>query len=100
MLDGESWSHSMVSPYFQRIVDRINSMEKFMAAEKFEEEKEVDPSPTLRSPDANYHVVHSLCKFIHMLFEFLRLVNSFPQVAFDGTMRLIDFIRLYNSVSR
>ena len=29
MLDEEMWTHSQVHPYFQKIVDRINSIELF-----------------------------------------------------------------------
>jgi len=60
------------------IVDKINVVEKFILIDKFEEEKQAETSDFLSSPDCSYKVVISLQKFIHMVYEFLRLINSFP----------------------
>jgi len=47
--------------------------------------------------ESNYKVVYSLLKFLHMTYDFLLIVRNFPLVSFEGTSRLINFIKSYNS---
>ena len=56
-------------------------------------------SDYLSTQDCQYKVVNSLVKFVHMIYEFLRLIRNFPQVSFDGSARLVEFIKLYNSLT-
>ena len=52
---------------------------------------------TLAAPDSEYKVATSLMKFMSIVYEFLRFIRSFPSVSFDGTSRLIEIIKAYNS---
>jgi hypothetical protein len=36
----------------------------------------------------------SLLKLMSMVYEFLRLIGSFPDVAFDGTSKLIELLKV------
>ena len=80
MLDDEMWVHSQVSSYFQKIVDKINSIELFEQSQKedFKNGEEVAQSEYLSTQDCQYKVVNSLVKFVHMIYEFLKLIRSFP----------------------
>ena len=48
----------------------------------------------LSTPDSEYKVLISLMKFMTIIYDFLRLIRSFPQVAFEGTSRLIELIKV------
>lgn len=76
-------------------MNKINSIEEFERNEKMNQENgEVQMSDTLATPDCKYKVVISLMKFVHIVYEFLKLIRSFPQVSFEGTSRLIEFIKV------
>ncbi|CDW75065.1 UNKNOWN [Stylonychia lemnae] len=100
LLDNELWTHSQVNPFFQIIVDKINSIELFdQPDQEQDQQNQLQPKDSLSTPDCEYKIVTSLIKFIHMVFEFLRIIRNFPQVSFEGASRLIEFIKFYNSVT-
>lgn len=78
MLDDEMWNHQQVSPFFQRIVNKINSIELFEEKEEESKEDNSEMSDYLCTPDCEYKVVNSLMKFMHMVYEFLKIIRSFP----------------------
>jgi hypothetical protein len=53
----------------------------------------------LSTPDSEYKVLISLMKFMTIIYDFLRLIRSFPQVAFEGTSRLIELIKVTDQYS-
>eukprot|EP00347_Sterkiella_histriomuscorum_P013600 403364097 len=103
LLDNELWTQTQVNPFFQLIVDRINSIEDFeqgdlqSAQEKLSQEQ---PKEFLNTPDSQYKIVISLIKFIHMVYEFIKIIRNFPQVSFEASSRLIEFVRFFNAVSK
>ena len=48
----------------------------------------------IASPTSEYKVVISLMKFMSIVYEFLKLIRSFPQVSFEGTSRLIELVKV------
>jgi hypothetical protein len=34
-----------------------------------------------------------------MIYEFLKIIRSFPQASFEGSARLVEFIKFYNSLT-
>lgn len=83
LLDNELWTHSQVNLFFQTTVDRINSIEMF---EQRDPANDMDASSssnmqvkdTISTPDCEYKICISLTKFIHMVYEFLTIIKSFP----------------------
>lgn len=33
-------------------------------------------------------------KFVHMVYEFLKIIRSFPQASYEGSARLVEFIKV------
>jgi len=82
-------------------VNRINSIELFDAPE--DEEGKLDPEITqqecIKTPETEFKVVNSILKFAHMIFDWLKLIRGFPSIAYDASIRLVDFIKVRTSFS-
>jgi hypothetical protein len=38
-------------------------------------------------------------KFMSIVYDSLKLIRSFPQCSLDGTLKLIELIKIFNSIS-
>ena len=96
IIDSELWTHAQVNSYFQGIVDKINSIELFEQSlnQELSAQGQMTMKDVLIGPENEYKVLISLMKFMSIVFEFLRLIASFPQVSFDGTTKLIELIKV------
>ena len=96
IIDSELWTHAQVNSYFQGIVDKINSIELFEQSlnQELSAQGQMTMKAGLIGPENEYKVLISLMKFMSIVFEFLRLIASFPQVSFDGTTKLIELIKV------
>ncbi len=95
LLDDELWVQAPVVPFFQSMVDKICSIDLFDQVLQHEETKEV--SEWLCTPDSDrYKVSAAFLKFLHMVFDFLKLIRSFPSTAFEGSARLVELLKFYN----
>lgn len=98
ILDSETWTQAQVSPYFQGLVDRINSVELF-ESQTDPASADKQPRDTLAGPEGEYKVLMSTMKLMSMVHDFLRLIASFPDVAFDGTSKLLELIKVSTPIS-
>jgi hypothetical protein len=48
----------------------------------------------IESNGINYKVVPSLLKFAHIIFDFIKLVRNFPEMAHDTANKLLDLLKV------
>ena len=102
ILENETWVEAQVTGYYQGLVNILNSLElaedEYIQLEEYNETNQaVEVHTSFTANGQEFKTVSAMQQVVHIIYEYIKIIRFFPDIAVDGAIKMFEVIKEFNS---